>query len=81
MIRVFENPDLHIKLNTLKKGDELFFRAKDVAAALGYACEKNAIRDHVSEEYKKKLSKLKGHQFSALENEHPHTVYVTEPGL
>ena len=33
MIRVFENPDLHIKLNTLKKGDELFFRAKDVAAA------------------------------------------------
>ena len=76
MIRVFENPQLNIKLNTVKKGDELFFRAKDVAAALGYACEKSAIRDHVSNEYK-----MKGGQFTPLRNIHPHTVYVTEPGL
>ena len=81
MLRVFENQELNLKLNTLKNGDELFFRANDVAAALGYASEKTAVRDHVSDEYKKKLSKMQGGRFSPIENEHPNTIYVTEPGL
>ena len=46
MLRIFENPDLHIKLNTLKKGDELYFKAKDVAKALGCSNTKKAIIDH-----------------------------------
>ena len=81
MLRFFENPDLHIKLNTLKKGDELYFKAKDVAAALGYLKERNAIREHVSDTYKKKLCELGGPQLRAGANEPENTVYVTEPGL
>ena len=81
MIRVFENPELQLKLHTLKKDDELYFKANDVAAALGYACKKNAIRDHVSDEYKKSLADIRGHRFSAPLNEQPNTVYVSEPGL
>ena len=80
MIRVFENPHLNLKLNTLKKRDELYFKAKDVAKALGYACEKSAIRDLVSNEYKKKLSELGVTNRDPGSNQ-PNTVYVSEPGL
>ena len=81
MLRVFENPKLNLKLNTLKKGDELYFKAKDVAAALGYLKERNAIREHVSETYKKRLCDLGGPHFRAGSNEPENTVYVSEPGL
>ena len=81
MLRIFENPDLHIKLNTLKKGDELYFKAKDVAKALGYSNTKKAIIDHVRDEYKKTLSEMGVTNRDPLENMQPHTIYVSEPGL
>ena len=80
MLRVFENTQLNVKLNTLKKGDELYFKAKDVAKALGYSNTKKAIVDHVREEYKTPLSVLrvkKGYSCSGS----PQTVYITELGL
>ena len=81
MLRVFENHQLNIKLNTLKNGDELYFKAKDVAAALGYVRERDAIRDHVSEEYKKRLLDIRERRTKAPLNDQPNTVYVSEPGL
>ena len=80
MLRVFENPQLNLKLNTLKKGDELYFKAKDVANALGYANTKKAIIDHVREDYKKCRSELRV-TIRYPCSEHPQTVYITEPGL
>ena len=81
MLRVFENPKLNLKLNTLKKGDELYFKATDVTGALGYSCARNPVRDHVSEEYKKNLGEIRGHRFDAGQNQQANTVYVSEPGL
>ena len=80
MLRVFENHKLNFELNALKKGDEIYFKARDIANALGYANTKKAIIDHVREEYKKSLSELRV-TIRYPCSEHPQTVYITEPGL
>ena len=80
MIRVFENPKLNLKLKTLKKNEELYFKAKEVAKALGYSNTKQAIIDHVRDEYKRSLSELRVTDHDPY-SDHPQTVYITEPGL
>ena len=37
-----------------------WFRGNDVAAALGYACARNAVRNHVDEQYRETLHNLGG---------------------
>lgn len=78
MIRTFDNPQLNISLQTIRHNDQLYFKAKEVALALGYEEPKNAIRAHVPEEYRKRLEDIKGCDLVPL---HPHTCFIMEPGL
>ena len=75
MIRVFENQQLGLKMETITADNQLYFKAKEVALALGYEKPRSAISNHVSEEYKKRPQNL------GPLDVHPHSLYVTEPGL
>ena len=60
MLRVFENSQLNLKMQTITNSNQLYFKAKEVAMALGYEKPGNAIEKYVPEEYKKRLGELKG---------------------
>ena len=50
----FENELLNVKIGCFINNDnEIYFRGKDVATALGYENTTKAIIDHVKDEYKK----------------------------
>lgn len=51
-IKIFENQEFG-KVRTIENGGEVWFVGKDVAAALGYVKERNAISAHVDDEDKK----------------------------
>ena len=51
-LQVFNNPEFG-EVRTIKRDGEPWFVGKDVAAALGYAKERNAISSHVDDEDKK----------------------------
>ena len=80
MLRVFENHTLDLKLNTLKKGDEVYFKAKEIAGVLGYKRERKAISDHVFEKYRKTWDEIGGPELGQAV-EQPHSIYLAEPGL
>ena len=81
MLRVFENHELNLNMTVIKDKEQIYFKAKEVARALGYASPKNAVLKHVSEEHKKRLSDLRGERWSTTFNEQPNAIYVTEPGF
>ena len=63
---------------------EIYFKAKDVAMALGYADPKGAIQKHVSSKYKFECREIRGGGAicppplqGGLQ---PHTLLLTEPG-
>ena len=81
MLRVFENSELNLNMTVIKDKEQIYFKAKDVARALGYANTKAAVINHVSEEHKKRLSDLGGSPWKTTFNGQPNAVFVTEPGF
>ena len=76
----FRNSNLDVNLTVVKVNDALHFKAKEIAGVLGYAVERKAVREHVSDKYRKTWDEIKG-SVSDPFAEHPQTVFVTEPGL
>ena len=81
MIRTFQNNQLNLKMQMLTVGNEHYFKAKEVANALGYQHHRSALANHVSQEYKKTWADLKRVQKLDSCTIHPQSVYITEPGL
>ena len=54
----FENIDLCCDIETIKVGEEVWFKGKDIASALDYTDAKQAIRNHVDSDDKMQLSEL-----------------------
>ena len=81
MIRTFQNNQLNLKMQMLTVGNEHYFKAKEVANALGYEQHRSALANHVSKDYKIRLGDLKGVQKLDSPNTQPHSIYITEPGL
>ena len=88
MIRTFQNNQLSLQMQMLTVGNEHYFKAKEVARALGYEQHRSALANHVSKDYKIRLGDLKGVQkLDSLtsgdewQNAQPHSIYITEPGL
>ena len=88
MIRVFENQQFNLHTAVVDK--TLYFKAKEVALALGYEKPKDAIKAHVPEEYEKSWADIRevihspctnSSRASRNEGQHPQSVYMTEPGL
>ena len=82
MLRVFENQHLNLKMQTIiarSPSETLYFKAKEVARALGYENTLDAIARHVPDEYKTRLCDIR--VVKRDPSEHPHSMYVTEPGL
>ena len=83
-LRIFENWDLDVQVSTLFTGDgEIFFKAKDVALALGYANTDDAVKRHVSEEYNMGLGDIPRlpRETQGTLNFYPTTLFLREPGL
>ena len=81
----FENFELGTKVVSFKDKDaEIWFKAKDVAKALGYVNHRDAIERHVWEEYKVTFGETKkGRVSRPFQNGgfHPQTVFIKEYGL
>ena len=54
----FKNEALNVTINTIKVGDTIYFKGKDVAKVLEYSDPDQAIRKHVEADYKCLLSDL-----------------------
>ena len=54
----FKNEALNATINTIKVGDTIYFRGKDVSTVLGYSDPDQAVRKHVDIDYKCLLSDL-----------------------
>ena len=79
LIRSFENEILGVSLSSIvADGGEIYFKAKGVATALGYADPKGAIQKHVSGKHKFEYSEIQGGQIGSL---HPQTLLLSEPEL
>ena len=65
--------------------EEIWFKAKDIAEALGYKDTDKAIRNHVDEKYQKKLidfsNPAKTAGLTKLTKNQKETIYISEPGL
>lgn len=80
-IFICENPKASVKTMLTPSG-VTYLKGYDVAKALGYAEPKNAVKKHVDKEYKSTLEELRrGLKRSPSEGDHPHTIYITEPGF
>jgi len=55
---------------------EPWFRANEVAKILGYTCPRYAIRDHMDDEYKKKLEDLGGVKLTPLDYNARNAIYI-----
>ena len=71
------------EINVIKCRDEIWFRGKDIAKALGYKKTRNAILKHVNDDDKSILEDLKrGPQIRApFKNEQGGSIFINEPGL
>ena len=78
-VKLFESEILGVSLTSVVSDDgEIYFKAKDVATALGYTNTNEAIRDHVREGYRVRYDNIKGSETLPL---HPHTMFLAEPGF
>ena len=72
-VKKFNNPELGIEFESyIDEECCVWFKAKQVAQILGYQKERNAIKNHVSEKYKKEASiqgPLGGEQKCVIINE------------
>ena len=80
MIRVFENQQLGLKMQTIAAKQQLYFKAKEVARALGYENTRDAPARHVPDEYKKMLCEIRVVKRDPSDG-HPHSMFLTKPGL
>ena len=71
------------EINVIKCRDEIWFRGKDIAKALGYKKTRNAILKHVNDDDKSILEDLRrGPQIRApFKNEQGGSIFINEPGL
>ena len=61
MLRVFQNNQLNLNMQTIVTNDQLYFKAKEVALAVGYENPRDALARHVPDEYKKRLDGVVKH--------------------
>ena len=71
------------KITVIKCRDEIWFRGKDIAKALGYEKTRNAILKHVNDDDKSILEDLRrGPQIRAsFKNEQGGSIFINESGL
>ena len=71
------------EITVIKCRDEIWFRGKDIAKALGYEKTRNAILKHVNDEDKSILEDLRrGPQIRApFKNEQGGSIFINESGL
>ena len=71
------------EINVIKCRDEIWFRGKDIAKALGYKKTRNAILKHVNDDDKSILEDLRrGPQIRAsFKNEQGGSIFINESGL
>ena len=52
-VKKFQNTNLNLSIDTfIDAKQNIYFKAKDIAEALGYENTRKSIRDHVDEKYK-----------------------------
>ena len=71
------------KITVIKCRDDIWFRGKDIAKALGYLIPRKAIREHVDPEDRLSLECLtkRGSKTDPLKNEPKSAIFVNESGL
>ena len=71
------------EITVIKCRDEIWFRGKDIAKALGYEKTRNAILKHVDDDDKSILEDLRrGPQIRApFKNEQRGSIFINESGL
>ena len=71
------------KISVIKCRDEIWFRGKDIARALGYEKTRNASLKHVDDDNKSILEDLRrGPQIGApFKNEQGGSIFINESGL
>ena len=71
------------KILVIKCRDEIWFRGKDIAKALGYEKTRNAILKHVEDGDKSSLEDIRrGPQIGApIKNEQGSAIFINESGL
>ena len=71
------------ELSVIKFEDDIWFRGKDLAKALGYSIPRKAIREHVDLEDRSSLECLTkgGLKRTPLKNEQKSAIFVNESGL
>ena len=71
------------EISVIKCRDEIWFRGKDIAKALGYEKTHNAILKHVHDDDKSILEDIKrGPRFAArFKNEQGGSIFINESGL
>jgi prophage antirepressor-like protein len=74
----FKNIAMNVIINTIKVGEAVWFKAKDIATALDYANTTKAIRDNVDEEDRMRLDQL----CSRMQNENENKpIFINESGM
>ena len=71
------------EISVIKCRDEIWFRGKDIAKALGYSIPRKAIREHVDPEDRSSLEHLSkgGLKQTPLKNEQKSATFINESGL
>ena len=71
------------ELSGIKCKDDIWFRGKDLAKALGYSIPRKAIREHVDPEDRSSLECLAkgGLKWTPLKNEQKSAIFINESGL
>ena len=71
------------ELSVIKCKDDIWFRGKDLAKALGYSIPRKAIREHVDPEDRSSLECLAkgGLKRTPLKNEQKSAIFINESGL
>ena len=80
--QIIKNETLNCELKYITHKDDIWFRGKTIAEALGYKDTKRAIQKHVDDDDKCKLSQVyKGDEMSPLGNNEKNTIMINESGL
>ena len=79
--KVFHYEESEISVIMCK--NDIWFRGKDIAKALGYSIPRKAIREHVDPEDRSSLECLTkgGLKWTLLKNEQKSAIFINESGL
>ena len=77
----FKNIAMNAIIHTLKVGEAVRFKAKDIATALEYANTKQAIRVNVDDEDRATLAELMGANNIPLTHNEKQSEFINESGL